>query len=378
MLTTDDLVAGDNCFFAATGITDGELLKGVHYDASGATTQSLVMRSQVGHGPRDQRPHRLDKLSSTPRSTTPEPTARRRTARDVLKDVQTRNQEHRLNDMAAGLAFWAILSLFPTLLAFAAILGSIEVIIGKSAADALRQDITDFLNRTLPPDSEITSTITNIIYQSRASVAVVGVLSALWGVSRGFAGLVRALCVVDGRPFARRPLIARVLGLALGVATVALATVVLLQIVVGPLLGFEKLLPKEGSLVLDVWSVVRWPVLAVLIVLWLATLYHLGPGRQPRLRWRDRLPGAVFTMVAWVLVTLGFRLYVSLIGDANPILGVLGGAIVSLTWLYLVCFSTLLGAELNAAIATHRATLGAVVPDGAVVDAAPVPIVGSG
>jgi fructose-1,6-bisphosphatase II len=48
VLFTDDLVAGDNCFFAATGITDGELLKGVHYDSSGATTQSLVMRSKSG------------------------------------------------------------------------------------------------------------------------------------------------------------------------------------------------------------------------------------------------------------------------------------------------------------------------------------------
>jgi len=48
VLTTDDLVAGDNCFFAATGITDGNLLKGVHYDRAGATTQSLVMRSRSG------------------------------------------------------------------------------------------------------------------------------------------------------------------------------------------------------------------------------------------------------------------------------------------------------------------------------------------
>lgn len=48
VLTTDTLVGGDNCFFAATGITDGELLKGVHYDGGIATTQSLVMRSRSG------------------------------------------------------------------------------------------------------------------------------------------------------------------------------------------------------------------------------------------------------------------------------------------------------------------------------------------
>lgn len=62
VLTTDDLVQGDNCFFAVTGITDGEVLKGVHYDARGATTQSLVMRSKSGTVRRIDARHRLGKL----------------------------------------------------------------------------------------------------------------------------------------------------------------------------------------------------------------------------------------------------------------------------------------------------------------------------
>jgi fructose-1,6-bisphosphatase II len=63
VLTIDDLVRGDNCFFAATGITDGELLRGVHYDSRGATTQSLVMRSKSGTVRRIDARHRLGKLS---------------------------------------------------------------------------------------------------------------------------------------------------------------------------------------------------------------------------------------------------------------------------------------------------------------------------
>jgi len=62
VLTTDDLVAGDNCFFAVTGITDGEVLKGVHYDKHGATTQSLVTRSKTGTVRLVNARHRLDKL----------------------------------------------------------------------------------------------------------------------------------------------------------------------------------------------------------------------------------------------------------------------------------------------------------------------------
>jgi fructose-1,6-bisphosphatase II len=63
VLTTDDLVQGDNCFFAATGVTDGEVLKGVHFDGWGATTQSLVMRSRSGTTRRIDARHKLDKLN---------------------------------------------------------------------------------------------------------------------------------------------------------------------------------------------------------------------------------------------------------------------------------------------------------------------------
>ncbi len=62
VLTQDDLVRSDNCFFAATGITDGELLQGVHYDSRGATTQSLVMRSKSGTVRQVNARHRIDKL----------------------------------------------------------------------------------------------------------------------------------------------------------------------------------------------------------------------------------------------------------------------------------------------------------------------------
>ena len=73
MLTTDDLVQGDNCFFAATGITDGELLRGVRYEHGGARTQSLVMRSRSGTVRMIDARHRIDKLPRSPPSSTDAP-----------------------------------------------------------------------------------------------------------------------------------------------------------------------------------------------------------------------------------------------------------------------------------------------------------------
>jgi fructose-1,6-bisphosphatase II len=63
VLMTDDLVGGDNCFFAATGITDGELLKGIHFSRRGASTQSLVMRSKSGTVRLINAQHQLSKLA---------------------------------------------------------------------------------------------------------------------------------------------------------------------------------------------------------------------------------------------------------------------------------------------------------------------------
>jgi membrane protein len=309
--------------------------------------------------------------------TTPERQGRGAAVLAIAKEVQARNKAQGLNDVAAGLSFWAILSVFPAVLAFTSLLGSMELLVGKSAADELRQDITDFLNRTLPPDSEITTTITNIIQQSRASLAIVGLLTAGWGMSKGFAGLCRGLALVDGHPGARYGIKGRLLGLVLGLATLTIMTVVLLQIIVGPLLGFEKLLPGTSTL-LSVWEVVRWPVLAVLVVVWLTTLLHIGPGPNSDMRWRDRLPGALFTAAAWVAVTFGFKLYVAIAGGANPVLGVLGAAIVSLTWLYLLAVTTLVGAELNAVLADRR-TAAATAPVPVVTHPAPAPgAVGAG
>jgi len=64
VLMTDDLVSGDNCFFAATGITDGDLLRGVRYERHGAHTQSLVMRSRSGTVRMVDARHRIDKLAA--------------------------------------------------------------------------------------------------------------------------------------------------------------------------------------------------------------------------------------------------------------------------------------------------------------------------
>ena len=84
----------------------------------------------------------------------------------------------------------------------------------------------------------------------------------------------------------------RAIAIAFGIGTVAVILVLLLSIVVGPLLGFEHLLPNDGGVLLQIWSYVRWPFIAGAVVAWIGVLLSVGPGTG--VRWRRALPGAVF------------------------------------------------------------------------------------
>ena len=179
-------------------------------------------------------------------------------------------------------------------------------------------------------------------------------------MSKGFAGLCRGLALVDGQPGARYGIKGRLVGLLLGLATLLVMTIVLLQIVVGPLLGFEKLLPGT-SMLLTVWNVVRWPVLVVLVVVWLTTLLHIGPGPDARRAVAGPPPrrpvhgGGVG----------GRHVRVQALRDRSSAAPTRSSAcwaraIVSLTWLYLLAMTTLLGAELNAVLADRRAPVAEV------------------
>ena len=200
-------------------------------------------------------------------------------------------KRHAIQDIAAGVTFWTVLSIVPAALAVTAVLGWFEVLIGKQAADDVRAEIVEFVERTLgAAGGEIGTTIIDILTEPSSGVAIVGFLLAVWSMSKGFASLFRGLARIHGDPEARNNLVGRLLGLAFGVATVLVVLVLLLSLVAGPLLGFEKLLPNDGGLVVDLWSVVRWPVLTAGIVAWIALLLSRGPGTG--LRWRQALPGA--------------------------------------------------------------------------------------
>jgi membrane protein len=108
-----------------------------------------------------------------------------------------------------------------------------------------------------------------------------------------------------------------------------------------------------GSTVVTVWSIAKWPVMLLAVILAVAILYYATPNvRQPKFRWIS--VGAALAIVVWILASLGFGLYVSNFGSYNQTYGSLAGVIIFLLWLWLTNLALLFGAEVDAELERSR------------------------
>lgn len=262
------------------------------------------------------------------------------------------------------MAFFALLSLFPTLLAVTAALGSIEAVAGRDVAARAEAEVIEFLRRVLTDEAADTvDAVEGLFRDSSPGIVTIGVVSALWAASRGFAGVVNALDVVYDLDDRRSYLVRRAVGLGLAVGTIAVTAVMLAMLVVGPLLGTGREIADDlglGGAFATLWNWFRWPVAVAVMVAWAATVFHVGPNH--RTPWRWDLPGAVLTAVAWALLSIGLRVYLSVAVGTDQVLGLLGGTLIVMLWFYLLAAGLLLGGELNAVLVARAGLHDADVP----------------
>lgn len=275
---------------------------------------------------------------------------------EVLRDLIHEWEDDRVPGVAAEVAFFGLLGLFPALLAIAAALGSLDGLIGQDLADQARDAVVDGLERFLTDEAGSTiAAVEELFADASPGVLTTGALVTLWAASRGFTAVVNGLDVVydleERRSFVRRRFVA--VGLALGTVVVMAALVAM--VIVGPLLGSGQELADRvgaGGLFATAWDWARWPAMLAALVAWTATIFHLAPNhRSP---WRADLPGAVVTTALWLALSLGLRAYLSLAPGANQVLGTLGGALIVMLWLYLLAIGLLVGGEVNAILLRGR------------------------
>jgi membrane protein len=247
--------------------------------------------------------------------------------------------------MAAAMAYYFVLALFPALVLLSAIVAYLPI------NDLLNQ-VMNLFGGIVPADSmqPVRAFVSSVIVPNRATLLSFGILGTLWSASGGFASAIEALDVAyeveEARPFwVTRPL---AIGLTLLVGV--LLFIAFLVMVVGP--RFGQLVAEHHWLswmFASAWPYIHWSVSFGFTVLAVEFLYFMAPNVKQRV-W-STLPGAVLTVFCWVALSYVLGIYFRSFAHFNKTYGTLGAVIALMVWLYWNGFIMLLGAELNCELA---------------------------
>jgi membrane protein len=263
----------------------------------------------------------------------------------VKRTVQEFSEDN-LTDGAAALTYYGLLSLFPALIAIVSVVG----VFGDPVTTTQR--VTEILASLGPrsasdtlsgPIESITSN------RSGAGLALIlGLAGAIWAASGYVGAFSRAAQKIFETPEGRPIWKLKPLQLLLTVVMVIVAAAIALSLVMtGPIVRAVAEPLGIGDTAIRVWSIGKWPVLAVVVVLMISLLYYFAPNVKQR-GFRFVFPGATVATVVWLVASILFAFYTSNFGSYNKTYGALAGVVVFLVWLWITNCAILLGLELNA------------------------------
>lgn len=261
---------------------------------------------------------------------------------DVLKRAKRGMRDAHGSIVAAGVAFYAFLALIPALIAVIIVYGFVA-----NPAD-IKEQITSFASAA-PRDAQnlLTNQLTSIS-RSAGNAAGIGALiaiaGALWSASSGVAALNTGLTVVNRETETRGALKRRLLALVLTIFVVIGVLVMMALVVALPSVAHELGIAGIGKVGVEI---ARWVLLGAVLLAGLAVIFRYGPQRR-RPQWRWVMPGTIVAVVVGLAASVGFSIYVTLMGNYNKTYGSLGAIIVLLLWLYLMAYAVLFGAAMNA------------------------------
>ena len=248
--------------------------------------------------------------------------------------------EDGLFDVAAGVAFWLVLSLPAALLAG---LASVSLL-GDGLTSELKQLVDDFIATAFADQSDsLQATVDDLFVEQRAGILSASLATAVFTVSRGFAGLIRGLDQVYDIEETRNFLHTRVLaiGLALGTLLTLAASTAL----------------WAYSTDVGIPVILRIAAAMAILILWSAAMFHVGPNHHTP--WKYDLPGALIAAVGWMALSLGFGSYVRLVGGegSNDVIGAAGALLLGLTFIWAACVVLLVGGEVNEILASRAGVI---------------------
>ncbi|MET4924055.1 YihY/virulence factor BrkB family protein [Streptomyces sp. PSRA5] len=291
---------------------------------------------------------------------TPErPTGRLRRARALYRDVPMRKMawlllkdtvnsciEYRILGLAAEAAFFTLLSLPPLMLGLLGLLGYIDDWTNTTTVASIEENILTAVGTVLSDrgvDQIAKPLLSDVTHGGRPDLISIGFAIALWSGSRAVNVFIDTITVMYGLDGRRGIVATRLLAFLLYIVALLIGAVVLPLAVVGPDRVVD-LIPW-GT---EVASVLYWPVVILLSIAFLTTLYHVSvPARSP---WIEDVPGALVALGMWVFGSFLLRIYLTSTVEGPTIYGSLAAPIAVLLWIGISAFAVLVGAAVNAAI----------------------------
>ncbi|MFA6573787.1 MAG: YihY/virulence factor BrkB family protein [Nocardioides sp.] len=256
---------------------------------------------------------------------------------------------YRVTGLAAEAAFFAILSVPPLIFALAGAIGYVSDRFTAAQVEEVRQAVIDLSSSFLTDsavDRIIVPTINDVLEGGRFDVISLGFVLALWSGSRALNVFVDTITIMHGLGGHRGIVKTRALSFVLYIMAMVTGAVSIPLVVAGPRLVSE-VLPERAGFVMSFY----WPVVVILCICFLATLYHVSV--PVRTNWSFNLPGATFSLVAWILGSYVLRWVLTVTAaDSKSIYGPLAAPIAVLLWLYILALAVLIGAAVNAAFDT--------------------------
>ncbi len=259
--------------------------------------------------------------------------------------------ERHLGLIAAGVAFFAMLAIFPAIGALIALTG---LWTDPETVSELLETTSDFLpDQAFDLIAQRADTLVSTTGTTLGLTSALSLLVALWSARLGTGALAEGLTAIYGgtpRGGVWGAVIALMLtGLMIGVGLVAIVA----MLVVPAILAIVGLFINEGRFLLIIAEIIRWAVALASLVVGLGIFYRYGPNRPNRRRSPFLSPGLFLAIGLWTAASLAFTVYMANFGNYDEVYGSIGAAIVLMLWFYLSAYAVLLGAALNQRLETR-------------------------
>lgn len=261
--------------------------------------------------------------------------------RKVLLGTWNKIFDDEIFGRAAMLAFYWFLSLFPFLIIVTALLSF-------TPTSRNLEKWLAVLGNVLPPQAftVVQQTFEEVAFRQRPGLLSLSILVLVWSSSTGMGAVITALNRAFDAQNSRAWWQERILAIVLTLGLMIFINSSLLLIFFGDRISIWMAhIFGYGATFIGLWDLIQWPVVILFVLVGIELIYYFAP--NIRQRWNLFTPGAVFALCFWLIISVGFRFYVSRFGNYSAIYGTLGGVMLLLLWLYLTGLAILIGGVIN-------------------------------